>query len=276
MRVGIVAQRGNARAANLAADLRDVLVPEDVDVWIDAATAETLGVPGHDVDELSACDLVVSIGGDGTFLYAARGAGPKPVLGVNLGEVGFLNAVSPDDALAAVRREVERFRTSGSVRYRAVPRVVATIEAEDWSLTPALNEVTVQGRQRGHGQGISVEVRIDGSLYTTATADGVLVATPTGSTAYNLSEGGPLIHPRVDALVVTDMVGLGSMPPIVVPSEQEIAIHVQRGGSVVISSDGSNHRRLDVPTTVTLRAAEEPARVAGPVSDFFQALNKLE
>jgi NAD+ kinase len=176
----------------------------------------------------------------------------------------------------AVEREVERFRETGSVRYREVPRVAATVADENLTLTPALNEVTVQGRQRGHGQGITVEVRVDDSLYTSAEADGVLVATPTGSTAYNLAEGGPLIHPRVDALVVTDMVGAGSMPPVVVPSEKRIDVRVERGDAVVVSADGSNHHRFETPTTVTLQAAPEPARVAGPVSDFFQALNKLE
>ncbi|MFW5896029.1 MAG: NAD(+)/NADH kinase [archaeon] len=276
MRVGIVAQRGNDRAAYLAADLRDMLVDEDVAVWIDSATADVLDVEGHDVEELSACDLVVSIGGDGTFLFAARGAGPTPVLGVNLGEVGFLNAVPPEDAIDAVEREVERYRESGAVRFREVPRIEATVDGDDWSFTPALNEVTIQGPQRGHGQGIAVEVRVDGSLYNSSKGDGVLVATPTGSTAYNLSEGGPLIHPRVDALVVTDMVGAGSMPPIVVPSEKEIDVRIDEGASVVVSSDGSNHRHLDAPTSVRLYAAPEPARVAGPVSDFFQALNKLE
>lgn len=276
MRVGIVAQRGNARAAYLAADLRDDLVSDGVGVWIDAATADTLEVEGHEVTDFSACDLVVSIGGDGTFLFAARGAGPTPVLGVNLGEVGFLNAVPPDEALEAVRREVDRYRETGSVRYREVPRVLARIETEDWSITPALNEVTVQAPQRGHGQRITAEVRVNGSLYTSAEADGILVATPTGSTAYNLSEGGPLIHPRVDALVVTDMVGSRSLPPIVVPPDKEIDIRIEGGESVVVSSDGSNHHHFETPTTVTLLAAPEPARVAGPVSDFFQALNKLE
>ncbi|MFB6125667.1 MAG: NAD(+)/NADH kinase [Halanaeroarchaeum sp.] len=276
MRVGIVAQRGNARAAYLADDLREMLTDDGVTVWLDAATAGVVDAESHDVGDLSACDLVVSIGGDGTFLYAARGAGSTPVLGVNLGEVGFLNAVSPDDAFGAVDREVERFRETGSVRYREVPRVTATAEDEDWTITPAINEVTIQGPQRGHGQGITVEVRIDGSLYTSADADGILVATPTGSTAYNLSEGGPLVHPRVDALVVTDMVGTGSMPPIVVPPDKEIEIRVERAEHAVVSSDGSNHHRLATPGAVTLVAAPEPARVAGPVSDFFTALNKLE
>ncbi|MFB6093886.1 MAG: NAD(+)/NADH kinase [Halanaeroarchaeum sp.] len=275
MRVGIVAQRGNDRAARLGADLRETLLESGVGVCIDRATAATLSVEGYDVSDLEDCDLVVSIGGDGTFLYAARGAGATPVLGVNLGEVGFLNAVSPENAIDAVEREVHRYREEGTVRYREVPRVTATVEGEDWTLSPALNEVTMQGAQRGHGQGISIEVQVDGSTYSTADADGLLVATPTGSTAYNLSEGGPLVHPRIDALVVTHMVGEGSMPPLVIPSEKEVTVRIDGGDAAVVSSDGSNHRRVGAPTTVHLFAAREPARVAGPVSDFFQALDKL-
>jgi len=75
MRVGIVAQRGNSRAAYLAADLRELLADEDVEVWLDTATAASLDAEGRDVDTFDACELVVSIGGDGTFLFAARGAG---------------------------------------------------------------------------------------------------------------------------------------------------------------------------------------------------------
>ncbi|WP_232686396.1 NAD(+)/NADH kinase [Halobacterium zhouii] len=275
MRVGIVAQRGNDRAAYLAADVREMLVDEGVDAWVDAATATEIDVPGRDVGEFDACDLVVSIGGDGTFLFAARGAESVPVLGVNLGEVGFLNAVKPADAVEAVRREVERYETEGTVRFREAPRVVASGE-RGWSLPPALNEVAVQGEQRGHGQGVDVEVRVDGSLYEAMHADGVLVATPTGSTAYNLSEGGPLVQPGVRGLVVTGMCAAEAMPSLVVPHDSEVTVRADGADHAVVSSDGSNEERVDLPTTVTLRTAEEPARVAGPDSDFFRALSKLE
>ncbi|MFC3477369.1 NAD(+)/NADH kinase [Halobacterium litoreum] len=274
MRVGIVAQRGNSRAARVAADVREMLVAADVTVWLDTATATALGTDGRDTTEFDACDLVVSIGGDGTFLFAARGAGSTPVLGVNLGEVGFLNAVAPDDAVEATRREVERFEATGEVRYREAPRVTAS--GEDWSLTPALNEVAVQGEQRGHGQGVDVEVRVDGSLYETTHADGVLVATPTGSTAYNLSEGGPLVKQGVNALVVTGMCASEPMPPLVVGAESEVSVRVRGAETAVVTSDGANSRRVDPPSVVTVETADEPARVAGPDADFFQALNKLE
>ncbi|MFB6267846.1 MAG: NAD(+)/NADH kinase [Halodesulfurarchaeum sp.] len=275
MRVGIVAQRGNARAAYLAADIRELLLDRDATVLVDRVTADVLDVDGVDVGEMAAADLVVSIGGDGTFLYAARGAGSTPVLGVNLGEVGFLNAVPPDEALETVAAEVERYRETGAIQHRTVPRVTATGEG-DWTMTPAMNEIAVQGHQRGHVDGISLEIRVDGSLYSSARADGVLVATPTGSTAYNLSEGGPLMHPSIGGFAITDMCGAGAMPPVVVPLESTITIRVEDAPTAVVTSDGSSHRQVEPPTELTVEAAAEPARVAGPVSDFFQALNKLE
>lgn len=275
MHVGIVAQRENARAADMAAEVADLLQDDGVEVCVDRVTAAVLEVAGCDVEEMSGCDLVVSIGGDGTYLFAARGAGSTPVLGVNLGEVGFLNAVPPEQALPTISKEVERFRETGSIRHREVPRVVVSGDG-DWDLSPALNEITIQGHQRGHVNGLSLEIRVDESLYSTSRGDGVLIATPTGSTAYNLSEGGPLIHPTIDAFVVTDMCGSGSMPPLVVPTDAAVTIRIEDAPKAVVSSDGSEHRTITPPTELTVAAAPEPAKVAGPVSDFFQALNKLE
>ena len=274
MRVGIVAQRGNSRAAYLAADLRELLADEDVEVWLDTETAVALDADGHDVETFDACELVVSIGGDGTFLFAARGAGSTPVLGVNLGEVGFLNAVAPGQAVEATRREVRRYQETGEVSHREVPRVTAT--GDDWALNPALNEVVVAGEQRGHGHGVDVEVRVDGSLYEATHADGVLVATATGSTAYNLSEGGPLVKPGVDALVVTGMCPTEPMPPLVTGVDSEVTVRVDGPEYAVVSSDGRNRERVETPAVVTVRTTDDPARVAGPETDFFQALNKLE
>ncbi len=275
MRVGIVAQRGNARAAYLGADVGEMLAEEGVEVWYDTETADAIDEPGTPVEEFDQCDLVVSIGGDGTFLFAARGAESTPILGVNLGEVGFLNAVAPDDAVAAVREELERFRETGAVRAREVPRVQAE-GGQEWSLTPALNEVVVQGPERGHGQGIEMEVRVNGSLYTAGHADGVLVATPTGSTAYNMSERGPLVQPGVQGFVLNDMCATDTMPPLMVPLDAEITVRVDGADEVVVSSDGASRYHVEIPEIITLTRAEEPARVAGPESDFFQALNKLE
>jgi NAD+ kinase len=277
MRVGIVAQKGNSRAASLAEQIRETL-PDEVTVRLDDATARRLDREGHPVEEMDACDLVVSIGGDGTFLFAARGAGATPILGVNLGEVGFLNGVAPEDAVETVEAVVAGYRETDTIPSRDVPRLRAEsgVETEsDWSIHPALNEIVVQGPQRGHGQGLDCEVRVDGRTFTTGHGDGVLVSTPTGSTAYNLSEGGPLVHPDVDGLVITEMCAAESMPPLVVPGDSEVVIRAEGAEFGYVSAD-STRKRFEMPETVTVRPAEEPTHIAEPSSDFFRALGKLD
>ncbi|MFB6128068.1 MAG: NAD(+)/NADH kinase [Halolamina sp.] len=289
MRVGIVAQKGNRRAAYLAAEVRDRLRTAEATVWLDEITAESLAADaderggdgdggesaGYPVERFDACDLVVSIGGDGTFLFAARGAAGTPILGVNLGEVGFLNAIGPADAVEAVLAATEA-RRAGELDVREAPRLAARSEAAGWVGRPAANEVLVQGPQRGPGGGVGVEVRVDGSLYSGGSADGVLVATPTGSTAYNLSEGGPLIHPGVDGLVVVEMAAGEGMPPLVVGDDAEVTVTVTDAPEAVVVADGREDRRLETPAEVTVERAEPPVRIAGPEGDFFEALGKLE
>lgn len=272
MNVGIVAQRGNRRAAQLAADLQTRLNEAGVTVRFDEETADALETTGVDVSEFAACDFVVSIGGDGTFLFAARGAADTPILGVNLGEVGFLNAVSPAEAVETVLAEVERLR-AGELTPREVPRLAARVD--DWTGEAAVNEVVVQGPRRGRGGGVDVEVRVDGSLYSSGHADGVLVATPTGSTAYNLSEGGPLVHPGVGGLIVTEMCADEGMPPLVAPPDSTVTVALT-GGDAVVVSDGRNAHEVETPAEVEIAQTDPPVRLAGPASDFFQALNKLD
>ena len=289
MKVGIVGQRGNHRAVSLVGDITERLHSDGVDVGVDESThdefqrgdvwheagAEMGPMPSRlSVDDLSSCALAVSVGGDGTFLYTARGAGGTPILGVNLGEVGFLNAVPPERAVEAVVAEVERIRETGSPRHREMARLQAT--ADEWSLPPALNEIVVQGPQRGHGNGVSLEVRVDGSLYTSGRADGVLVATTTGSTAYNLSEGGPLVHPEVEGLLVTEMCDAEGMPPLVVDTDAVVTVRVDDAETAVAVSDGRVRRTIAPPGEITVERAATPVRIAGPPLDFFTALGKLE
>ncbi|KYH25995.1 NAD kinase [Halalkalicoccus paucihalophilus] len=274
MDVGIVAQKDNARAANLADELIETLRGEEANVRIDTATAEALSTSGVDPSAMRDCDLVVSIGGDGTFLFTARGVGATPILGVNLGEVGFLNAVSPADAVAAVQEEIAYARRTGTVRSRPVPRIEA--RGEDWSLMPAVNEIVVQGPQRGHGQGCTVEVRVDGSLYTGGHADGVLFSTPTGSTAYNLSEGGPLVHPGVSGIVITEMCAAEAMPSLVVGDDRSLSVRVDDADLAYVIGDGKEQRAIEPPAQIEIGLAAEPAHLAGPPVDFFEALGKLD
>ncbi|TQQ81107.1 NAD(+)/NADH kinase [Halonotius terrestris] len=274
MKVGLVAQRDNERAVEIADAIRAALDDDGVDCRLDTATATSLDLPtaGTTVERLEACDLVVSVGGDGTFLFATRAAGDTPMIGVNLGEVGFLNAVAPENAVDAVRDTVAAIRR-GDHAVREAPRLTATCTG--FESVPAVNEIVVSGPRRGHGGGASFEIEIDGSTYSTGHADGVMVATQTGSTAYNLSEGGPLVHPAVDALVVTEMCGVEERPPLVVDDDAAVTIAVRDAPHAVVVSDGRQPQELELPVAVTVSQADTPVRLAGPTADFFDALGKL-
>jgi NAD+ kinase len=284
MEVGLVAQRDNSRAVGIADSIQAALTDDGVSTRLDAATAAALAEstattdaptdPGTtaDVGVFGACDLVVSIGGDGTFLFAARAAGGTPMLGVNLGEVGFLNAVSPDNAVAAVREAVAAI-DAGDHEVRKAPRLTA--QCDSFESVPAVNEIVVSGPRRGPGGGATFRVTIDGSEYTHSHADGVIIATPTGSTAYNLSENGPIVHPSIGALIVNEMCGVDGMPPLVVDGDCEVAVAVDDADHAVVVSDGRRPHEIETPAEITVSRAETPVRLVGPVADFFTALDKL-
>ena len=274
MEVGIVARKGSERAVEVAEALRDAVNDTGESVWLDAVTAGALDESdrGRPVGKLADSDLAVAVGGDGTFLFVARNAADTPIVGVNLGEVGFLNAVPPEEATEAVLAEIEAF-DRGAMTVREAPRLVA--RAGDWTSVPAANEIVVQGSRRGPGAGIDYEVRVDGTRYSGGRADGVLVATPTGSTAYNLSERGPLVHPGVNGLIVNEMAAVDGMPPLVVDSDAVVTVDVEQADETIVVSDGRNSATLDAPTEVTLERTSPPMRIAGPPSNFFEALEKL-
>ncbi|TYT63293.1 NAD(+)/NADH kinase [Natrialba swarupiae] len=272
--VGIVAQRGNERAQQLTEALLDVLESDSVAVAVDEETGDAIDVVSVPVTEMADSDLVVSIGGDGTLLFVAREVGSTPILGVNLGEVGFLNAVSPADAVDVVTDLVDRLRRGDPLERRTLERLRA--RGDGWTLEPALNEIVVHGPRRGHGGGATIEIRVDGTRYADGHADGVLVATPTGSTAYNLSEGGPLVHPTADALVVTQMAAEDSMPPLVVDPGAELELAVTGAETAYAISDGRNRHQLESPATVSVSLAADPVTLVGPRTNFFDGLEKLE
>ncbi|ELY46444.1 NAD(+)/NADH kinase [Natronorubrum tibetense] len=281
--VGIVAQRDNERAQGLAAKLVETLErgvdhggTSGVETVVDDATGEAIGEPAVPVAAMADRDLVVSIGGDGTLLFVAREVGSTPILGVNFGEVGFLNAVAPADAVDVVTDLVSQRRETGAFEGRKLARLEASAPDGDWTLEPALNEVVVHGKRRGHGGGATIEVRVDGDQYTESRADGVLVATPTGSTAYNLSEGGPLVHPSMDALVVTQMAAADAMPPLVVDPETDLELTVSGSDTAYVINDGRNRQQLEPPATVAVSLADDPVTLVGPREDFVESLGKLE
>lgn len=227
-----------------------------------AGTVEAwLAERGHQVVDpdgtADALDLVLAIGGDGTVLRAARRAvdADADVLGINLGELGYLAEVEPDgweDALTAYF----------GGQHRIQERMLVACAADDGRPLPAaLNEVVIE--KQALGRTIRLVVSIDGAYFTSYVADGLIVATPTGSTAYSLSARGPIVDPSHRALIMTPVSPhtLFDRSLVLGPSSVvEVAVAGDRDAA--ISIDGQQHGLAEVGHRFTITAAPDPARFA--------------
>lgn len=271
MRVGIVGQRDNDQAVGIVERLLEVVFGDDTaEAVVDPITADALTTTTVASDDLATVDLAVSVGGDGTFLYTAHQVGSVPILGVNLGEVGFLTTVAPDAAVETVRESIAAYRAD-TLSVRSLSRLSVTLA--DRHIGTAVNEAVIQQPSRGPPQDGTVSVSVDGATYTAGAGDGVLIATPTGSTAYNLSEGGPLVHPGADVFIVTPMAPSAGTRPLVVAESTTIEITTTAACYLVV--DGRDRHRINPDTTVAVTAAAAPLQVVLPEFEFFDALDKL-
>lgn len=217
---------------------------------------------GQDV-ALADVDLAIVLGGDGTILRAAElvREGTAPVLGINMGHVGFLAEIERDDMDEAVRRAIagdydveERLALDVRVRDRR-----GEIVFETWALNEASIEKDMPGRM------IEVVLEVDGRPLSSFGADGCVVATPTGSTAYAFSAGGPVIWPTVQAIAVVPVSAHALFArPLVVGPEHTVALEVKGGiaGSGELWCDGRRSHPLPAGARVTVRRSERPVRLA--------------
>lgn len=247
-----------------SAGAQPVLSPEDrAELSALAPVLAEVPVLGTDI-ALADIDLAIVLGGDGTILRAAElvREGTAPVLGINMGHVGFLAEIDRDAMDSAVHRAVEgdyaveeRLALEVRVKDRA-GRVVY----ETW----ALNEATVEKDSRERM--IEVVMEIDRRPLSTFGADGVVIATPTGSTAYNFSAGGPVIWPTVQAIAVVPLSAHALFArPLVVGPEHSVAVEVLEGGagaSAVLWCDGRRSHPLPPGARVAVRRSPRPVRLA--------------
>ena len=236
-----------------------------------------LGVHGHitgtPVDKHSLSDsgaeILLSVGGDGTFLGAADFAGSSgiPILGLNCGRLGFLATVSSDNIDAAADSIV-----SGT--YGISERDVLCLKTDGFSDIFALNEVSVL--RSDVASLLNMEVRINGQRFTSYWADGLVVSTPTGSTAYSMSAGGPIICPECRLTVLTPVCPHNlTLRPVAIPADSEIDIEVgSRSGHFILSADSRTMKCSDaskvriVPGDFKIRVVQLPGM------NFYDTLRK--
>jgi NAD+ kinase len=277
--LGVVAMKGNIRPAVGVLRAFAAAHPE-VKVFVNERLREHAG-PGlavrSDAFLGSKVDALLALGGDGTFLAAARLAHAKniPVLGVNLGRVGFLADVSLGD-LASILEDLLKRRYT--LRHRMV------LDVEHWRGRKrrlrdiALNEVAFTGLMGG--QMLELDVRASGSFLTAYRVDGLLVSTPTGSTAYSLSAGGPIVHPAANTLLLTPMnPGSLSVRPLLLPDSMDIEVRniAKAGRPPNIFSDGRSRGTIVAGDRVRIAKHPDRLRIIRPQgSSYFDSLrNKL-
>jgi len=216
------------------------------------------------VAELPRTDVLVVLGGDGTFLRAARAIAEVdvPILGVNLGKIGFLSKVEAHE-LEAVLAQVAagEFRLDERMLVEArIKPARSTVEGERFV---ALNEVVVA---RGElARVVRLDVAVGPSHVATFIADGLVVSTPTGSTGYSFSAGGPIVDPSSRNLIVTPIAAyLAAIRSVVVGPKQVVRVRVVDAKEALVSVDGREDRHLRVGDVVEVRALETPIRLIEP------------
>lgn len=216
------------------------------------------------VEALPSTDIVVVLGGDGTFLRAARAVAriDVPILGVNLGKVGFLSKVEAGE-LENVLAQLAAGHYRLDERMTLEARILPAGRQVDGFIHSALNDIVIA---RGAlARVCRLDVSIDKSHLATFIADGLVVASPTGSTGYSFSAGGPIVDPLSRNLVVTPIAGyLSAIRSVVVGPEQVVSCRVVDANEALVSVDGRTDLPIAVGDVVEVRAAERPIRLVEP------------
>lgn len=259
-------------AAAVAADLR----ARGLEVCFDFGTADKLGDRGPCVSKTelgTRADLIITFGGDGTLLSVARHAPDRvPILGVNMGTLGFLTEVSVEEFPSTLERVLDG-------DYTAEPRLTFDVTVKgpqrDSRTYRVLNDATIN--KSALARIVEMEVHVAGVFLSSFRADGLIIATPTGSTAYNLSAGGPIIYPTMGAMVITPICPhMLSNRPIVLPDGQDVEVRIAtQRQEIFLTLDGqeglpiNEHDRVCVkksPVTVLLVQSRE--------KNYFEVLRK--
>jgi NAD+ kinase len=245
-----------------------------VEVLLDGAAASHVALQSDlRLEEIvDGADLLVVLGGDGSVLAAVRAIGGRslPVLGVNLGHLGFLTAVNPDEAEAALGALL---RGEHSIIERTRFEVTHARGGRQLLRELVLNDAVIT-KGSALARLIELEAFVDGRLVSSYRSDGLIVATPTGSTAYNLSAGGPIVDPRVPAAILNPICPHTlSLRPLVLPDDREILVRLRSPEDATLTLDGQVGATLQPGDEVRVVKAREAARfVSTPPHDHFETL----
>ncbi len=274
MRFGFLLTKGKAEAPQIASTLAQGLIARGHGVVVIEEDARAL--PGATVVPAAALgssvDVLVVLGGDGTFLRGASLVSDHgvPLLGINLGSLGFMTHYSLGEAAEAIAQaSCGKLPIDDRMRLR----VTVCVNGQDVETRSALNEAAITAHTIARLLDLTAE--LDGGVITTYKADGLILATPTGSTAYSLAAGGPILTPDLEAIVLTPICPHTlTNRPVVLRADARIAVTNVSPGPVILTLDGQWSRELGRGDSIHVRKADRPLRTFRPPSRFFAILRQ--
>jgi len=273
-RIGIYVKRNHTAAVKLAREVMEWLQQRSIEVYLEEPLAADMGLgkgyPGGAIPPL--VDLIMVLGGDGTLISVARQVGEMrvPILGVNLGSLGFLTEITLQE-LYPVLEEVTRGQFN--VSHRIMLDATVRRDGKSAGRFKVLNDVVIN--KGALARIIDMKAFVDDDYLTTFRADGLIISTPTGSTAYNLSAGGPIVYPGLQCLVISPICPhMLTNRPIIVSDNATVRIEVQfHDEEVMFTADGQVGMPLRGGDVVEVRKSRNSTLlVKSPTKNYFEVL----
>mgnify|MGYP003583452118 CR=1 FL=1 len=266
---GIILRPSSPELKEIYLKIKELFEKADIEIFLEDNSANMISLKGISLDELcNKVDFLISVGGDGTLLSVVRKSYKydKPVLGINLGTLGFLTDISMEQLPSFIKdlknniyKIDNRMMVEGSINLNKFV---------------AFNDIVIS--RKSISSMIKISAKIDGKHFNSYDGDGVIVSTPTGSTAYNLSVGGPIVHPLTDAFIVTPVAPHSlTQRPLVMPAEFEIEFKIIDNQGAVVIVDGQDIYEVEQNQSIKVKIASKKAKMIHRVQrNYFEVLNE--
>ena len=274
MKIGIIGKTNQEKTFEIAAKICELLADEEAEVYLADDLAKKingqLSAKPEDIPEL--VDLILVLGGDGTFLGVARLACKygTPILGINLGNLGFLTEITVDEVTSITKHILSQ---DYEIEKRKMLRASIKRDNEIIESYDVLNDVVIN--KGAVARVVDLSIYIDGQHLTTYKADGIILSTPTGSTAYSLSAGGPIVHPGLPVIIVTPICPHTlTNRPLIVSSDMKVEIKISTNEpDTYLTLDGQIGVKLESGDSVEVHKSDSSIRlIKSPFRDFFNIL----
>jgi len=267
---GIILKPNSSNLKNIYQDIKKLCLQYNIDVLIEKSSAIMIDEDGGvDFDLLcQQSDFLITLGGDGTLISVSRRSFlyKKPILGINLGTLGFLTSIMPN--------EFELFLNNFTKDQYVIDKRMMINATINLNNSVAFNDIVIKGKSVTHM--VTIDAYINGEKFNSYYGDGLVICTPTGSTAYNLSSGGPIVYPLTDAFIITPISAHSlTQRPLVLPTNFEIEFSIPDNDGAVVIVDGQDIYEINKNDTIKINIASSKAKLIRPKNrDYFNVLNE--